>query len=107
MSPRAWRTIDPRTYEVKLRPGVKFHGAREVTAEDVKYTLERFRTPRSQSRSGAISVRSDDEGISDALDYVFGALYGCFWRLNYSSRIALGALRRRIPRSSRNTYAIS
>jgi peptide/nickel transport system substrate-binding protein len=43
---QSWRTVDPRTYEFKLRPGVRFHGGREVTAEDVKYTIERLLDPK-------------------------------------------------------------
>jgi peptide/nickel transport system substrate-binding protein len=38
----SWRNVDDKTVEFKLRPGVKFHGGREVTAEDVKYTVDRL-----------------------------------------------------------------
>ena len=40
---------DLLTYTFKLRPGVKFHKGREMTAEDVKYSLERVLTPATQS----------------------------------------------------------
>jgi peptide/nickel transport system substrate-binding protein len=42
----SWRQVDPNTVEFKLRQGVKFHGGREVTAEDVKYTWERLLDPK-------------------------------------------------------------
>ena len=40
---------DLLTYTFKLRPGVKFHNGREMTAEDVKCSLERVLTPATQS----------------------------------------------------------
>src|SRR6266540_387793 len=38
----SWRNVDPTTVEFKLRQGVKFHSGRELTAEDVKYTVDRL-----------------------------------------------------------------
>jgi ABC-type transport system substrate-binding protein len=40
---------DGLTYTFKLRDGVKFHNGRELTAADVKYTLERLVDPATQS----------------------------------------------------------
>ncbi len=40
---------DGLTYTFKLRRGVKFHNGREVTAEDVKYSIERSVNPETQS----------------------------------------------------------
>ena len=40
---------DGQTFTFKLRPGVKFHNDRELTAEDVKYSLERVTNPKTQS----------------------------------------------------------
>jgi peptide/nickel transport system substrate-binding protein len=37
----SWSTPDPRTWEIKLRPGVRFHDGSELTAEDIVYSLER------------------------------------------------------------------
>jgi len=36
-----WGAIDPTTWEIKLRQGVKFHDGSEMTAEDVQFSLER------------------------------------------------------------------
>lgn len=36
----SWSTPDEKTYIFKLRQGVKFHNGDEVTAEDVKYSIE-------------------------------------------------------------------
>ncbi len=40
---------DGMTYTFKLRPGVKFHNGREMTAEDVKYSLDRVTNPATTS----------------------------------------------------------
>ncbi len=37
----SWETPDDRTYVFKLRQGAKFHNGREVTADDVVYSLRR------------------------------------------------------------------
>ena len=40
---------DGTVFTFKLRPGVKFHNGRELTAEDVKYSIERVVNPETQS----------------------------------------------------------
>ena len=40
---------DGRSYTFKLRQGVKFHNGRELTAEDVKWSIERAVRPETQS----------------------------------------------------------
>ena len=40
---------DQLTYTFKLRTGVKFHNGREMTAGDVKYSLDRVTNPATQS----------------------------------------------------------
>jgi peptide/nickel transport system substrate-binding protein/oligopeptide transport system substrate-binding protein len=40
---------DGMTFTFKVRPGVKFHNGREVTAEDIKYSIERVMNPETQS----------------------------------------------------------
>ncbi|MEN3794553.1 ABC transporter substrate-binding protein [Fulvimarina sp. MAC3] len=40
---------DGQTFTFKLRPGVKFHNGREMTAEDVKFSLDRVTNPSTQS----------------------------------------------------------
>jgi peptide/nickel transport system substrate-binding protein len=40
----SWKeSADGRTYEFKLRPGLKFHNGDPVTAEDVKFSFERYK----------------------------------------------------------------
>lgn len=40
---------DGLVYTFHLRPGVKFHNGREMTADDVKYSLDRVTNPATQS----------------------------------------------------------
>ncbi|MEF2549892.1 ABC transporter substrate-binding protein [Aurantimonas sp. A2-1-M11] len=40
---------DGQTFTFKLRPGVQFHNGREMTAEDVKFSLDRVTNPATQS----------------------------------------------------------
>src|SRR5690606_6883694 len=37
----SWENVDDTTWSFKLKEGVKFHNGDDLTAEDVKFTLER------------------------------------------------------------------
>ena len=41
----SWENIDDYTWELKLRKGVKFHNGKEMTAHDVKATIEYYTRP--------------------------------------------------------------
>jgi peptide/nickel transport system substrate-binding protein len=56
----SWQVIDPQTYIFKLRTGVKFHNGREMTAEDVKFSLDRVADPATTSRWSAFSLPQYD-----------------------------------------------
>jgi ABC-type transport system substrate-binding protein len=63
---------DGKTYTFTLRQGVKFHNGREMTAEDVKYSLDRVVRPETQSPGAGFfdSIEGFDEvssGESDSL----------------------------------------
>ncbi len=45
-----WDVVDPITYLFHLRKGVKFHNGREVTADDVKFSLDRVADPATASQ---------------------------------------------------------
>ena len=60
---------DALTYTFQLKPGVRFHSGKEVTAEDVKFSLERVFAPESQSarRSSFGAIASIEAPTSDTL----------------------------------------
>jgi peptide/nickel transport system substrate-binding protein len=46
----SWRVLDPLTWEIRLRPDVRFHDGTPFTAEDVAFTLTRAKdVPNSPS----------------------------------------------------------
>jgi peptide/nickel transport system substrate-binding protein len=45
----SYKTIDPTTWEFKLRQGVRFHNGDPLTAKDVKFSLDRLRAPETKS----------------------------------------------------------
>lgn len=47
---RAWRRIDDRTIEFDLRDDVTFHSGNKFTAEDVRYTVDYLKDPKSKMR---------------------------------------------------------
>jgi peptide/nickel transport system substrate-binding protein len=55
----SWRiTEDPTVWELKLRPGVKFHNGNAFDADDVIFTFERARAPTSDFKGYITSVET-------------------------------------------------
>jgi peptide/nickel transport system substrate-binding protein len=53
----SWKLIDDRTWEFKLRPGVKFHNGEPFTSQSVKFTYERVIDPKNKfSRAVRLSL---------------------------------------------------
>ena len=42
---QSWKVVDSRTVDFTLRRGVRFHNGKEVTAADVKYSVEGWLNP--------------------------------------------------------------
>lgn len=66
---------DGQAFTFKLRSGVKFHNGREMTADDVKYSLDRVTNPETQSPGAGFfgSIKGYDQmsdGSATALEGV-------------------------------------
>jgi peptide/nickel transport system substrate-binding protein len=60
----AWRRVDERTLDVALRPGVRFHDGRTMTAEDVVFSFGAERMGRETAASANLfgSVPTNRQG---------------------------------------------
>ena len=65
---------DGQTFTFKLRPGVKFHNGREMTAEDVKYSIDRVVNPVTQSPGQGFfaSIKGYEEAAEGKADGLSG-----------------------------------
>ncbi len=63
----AWKTIDNTTWELTLRPGVKFHNGDPFTAADVKFNFDRILDPATKSRqpSAYYALVKDTQVVDD------------------------------------------
>ena len=57
----SWRTLDPNTWEFKLRQGVKFHDGSPFTADDVIFSFERAPNVPNSPASFAQALSSVDK----------------------------------------------
>ena len=62
---------DGRTYTFHLRDGVKFHNGRALTAEDIKYSIERVRDPATQSPGAGFFGSIESIEVPDPRTIVF------------------------------------
>ncbi len=65
---RTWDISDDgRTYTFRLRPGARFADGRPITAEDVRYSLERATDPALGRVLPAATYLNDIEGVAEKL----------------------------------------
>ncbi len=55
----SWTNPDPRTWVFNIRKGVKFHNGREVTADDVKFSIDRIKEIAGKGKYAAYIVDVD------------------------------------------------
>jgi peptide/nickel transport system substrate-binding protein len=65
MLAESWRSLDDRTWEFKLRKGVKFHNGEPFTAESVKFTLERIIDPQVKSAQAFLWAPLESVEVKD------------------------------------------
>jgi peptide/nickel transport system substrate-binding protein len=64
----SWKPIDDTTWELRLRPGVKFHDGSDFTAEDVVFSLDRPATIKNSPGSYTIYTKAIvDKTVVDPL----------------------------------------
>lgn len=65
---------DGQTFTFTLRKGVKFHNGRELTAEDVKYSIERVVNPKTQSPGAGFfgSIKGFEEASAGKAEQLSG-----------------------------------
>jgi peptide/nickel transport system substrate-binding protein len=52
----SWKRLDAKTWEMELRPGVKFHDGTPFTSADVLFSIERARAENSTVRTAVKSI---------------------------------------------------
>jgi peptide/nickel transport system substrate-binding protein len=63
---QSWQTSeDNLSYEFAIRPGVKFHNGEPVTAEDVKFSFERYKgAAHDLMKKNVASIETPDRAMS-------------------------------------------
>jgi peptide/nickel transport system substrate-binding protein len=60
------RSADGKTYTFTLRPGVKFSDGQPLTAEDVKWSLDRFGNPKTNAAMSSVAIGYGSSKVIDA-----------------------------------------
>lgn len=64
---QSWRIVNDTTWEFTIRPGIRFHNGEPVTAEVVKYSLDRCLEPANKCpRRGHLAIISKVEVVNSS-----------------------------------------
>lgn len=66
----SWENPDPLTWVFKIRKGVKFHNGFDLTAEDLKFTMERILDPANKSPRASNWPQVDKIEVPDPYTFV-------------------------------------
>ena len=67
---QSWKVVDNRTIDFTLRRGVRFHNGQEVTAADVKYSVEQMLNPPLPGSISTVGQVPAIEGVTVRSKYV-------------------------------------
>src|SRR5580658_1136056 len=65
-----WKNIDPTTWRIKLRQGVKFHDGTPLTAEDVIFSIQRARAAGADVTSQLAPVKEVKKVDDSTIDFI-------------------------------------
>jgi peptide/nickel transport system substrate-binding protein len=65
-----WKNIDPTTWRIKLRQGVKFHDGTPLTAEDVIFSIQRARAAGADVTSQLAQLKEVKKVDDSTLDFI-------------------------------------
>ena len=65
----SFRNVDPLTWEFKLRPNVQFHNGEPLTADAVKFSIERVLNPETKSPWAGRIAAVDEVQVVDPLSF--------------------------------------
>ena len=66
-----WKSTGERTWEFKLRPGVKFHNGDPLTSKDVKFSIERTYDPNAKTLVATVFTTIEKIDTPDDTTVVF------------------------------------
>jgi peptide/nickel transport system substrate-binding protein len=66
----SWKVVDNKTIDFTLRRGVRFHNGKEVTAADVKYSVEQMLNPPLPGSISTVGQVPAIEGVTVRSKYV-------------------------------------
>lgn len=88
----SWKMIDHRTFQFNLRKDVKFHNGEPLTSEDVAFTFQRLRDPKTASPWQAIFGVIHKIATPDPHTVVFHLSTPFSPLLNYLATVWYGAI---------------